>query len=252
LHRFHGTSIIFEASRGLTLGPSTFATACTIFHRFFHSASLKDYDVWSVALASTLLATKVEEEVRSLKQIIEEYTNVYARRLVLADLSIVENETETTDDKAKHDRPFTTETVLSSEHVACLREPIARWATSEQRRTICADRLPQQLNKLGPVYKEWYDQITKMESILLRQLGFIFYWIADSHPHKFILDFCRVLELDNKPVSFANRLPRQQNTMNRMVEGKRKSSSGRLILFVKTFSIFYLYLISHELDCNLP
>jgi hypothetical protein len=212
LHRFHGTSIIFESSRGLSLGPSTNATACTIFHRFYHSTSLTEYDVWSVAMASTLLATKVEEEAKNMTQIIEEYTNIYARRLMLVDLSLDEEDKsdESNDDEVKNNNTSSTkELVLSSTHVACLSKPIAKWETAKQRQRICADRLPQQLNKFGPVYKEWHAQITKMEYILLRQLGFTFYWISDSHPHKFILNFCQALELDDKQVCYSNETLRQ-------------------------------------------
>jgi len=198
LHRFHGTSIIFESSRGLSLGPSTYATACTIFHRFYHSVSLAEYDVWSVAVASTLVSTKIEEEAKNLKQIIEVYAKIYARRLILADLSLDESENDKSNDRVKDNKSSMKELVLSSPHVACLPEPIAKWATAKQRQRVCVDRLPQQLNTLGPVYKEWHEQITRMESILLRQLGFTFYWISDSHPHKFILNFCQVLELDDK------------------------------------------------------
>eukprot|EP00536_Pseudo-nitzschia_multiseries_P009340 jgi/Psemu1/258030/estExt_Genewise1Plus.C_2580028 len=146
VHRWHGTSVILESCLGLSLGPSTYATACTLFHRFYHSVSLTEHDVWSAAMASTLLATKVEDEPKSLKQIVEEYARIYARRL---------------------------------------------------RRHICATVLPQHLNKFGPVYKEWHQRITAMESIVLRTLGFTFYWISDSHPHRFLLNFCRALELND-------------------------------------------------------
>jgi hypothetical protein len=193
LHRFHGTSIILESSRGLKLEPSSYATACTIFHRFYHPMSLKQYDVWSVAMASTLLATKVEEDPKSLQQIIEEYARIYARRLILADLL-------PDDDADKKDDLITTtkveELVRSSPHIAYL--PIQ--ISGKQRKYICEPRLPQHLNKFGPIFKEWHTQISKMESILLRQLGFTFYWISDSHPHKFILNFCQALELNDKMV----------------------------------------------------
>lgn len=200
LHRFHGTSVIFESSRGLSLGASTCATACTIFHRFYHSVSLTEYNVWSVALASTLLATKVEEEAKSLKQIIDEYAKIYSRRILLMDAELDDSNVESKEEdiiKATKEAP-----VLSSKHLACLSEAISKWPTSKERQKICAG-LPQSLNKHGPVYKEWHQEIAKMESILLRQLGFTCYWISDKHPHKFLLDFCRALELEgDKEVCF--------------------------------------------------
>ena len=194
LHRFHGISIILESSSGLKLGASTNATACTIFHRFYHSCSLTDYDVWSVAIASTLLATKIEEDPKTLKQIIEEYNTIYAKRIILAEMDF---------DETESNKP-----VLSSSHLMCLQDVISKWPQAGKRQQVYR-RLPQPLNKLGPVYKEWHQEISKMESVLLRQLGFTFYWISDSHPHKFLLHFCKVLELDqDKEVNIQFGIPR--------------------------------------------
>ncbi len=189
LHRFHGISIIFESSRGLKLGASTSSTACTIFHRFYHSCSLNQYDVWSVAIASTLLATKIEEDPKTLKQIIEDYNKIYAKRIILSEMDFGES---FADETSKHNN---TKAVLTSTHLMCLEDVISKWSQSSKRQQVC-NRLPQQLNKLGPVYKEWHQEISKMESVLLRQMGFTFYWISDAHPHKFLLHFCKVLELD--------------------------------------------------------
>lgn len=168
LHRFHGTSLLYETCQGLGLGPSTFATACVIFHRFYYAASLTDYDVWSVAIACSLLATKIEEDPKTLTAIIEEYADVYAKRLVLFGLDALEKK------------------VRSSAYIASLATTTTP-SVWKRSKTI--------QNKFGPVYKEWKEQLIKMEAVLLRQLGFTFYWISDSHPHKFILNFCKVLEL---------------------------------------------------------
>jgi hypothetical protein len=177
LHRLHGTSLIFESSKLLNLGTSTFATACTIFHRFYHQVSLKDHDVWSVAMASTLLATKVEEEPHTLKAIIHAYCHLYRKRLLIVDDNCCDK---------LGDHPS----------VASL-SAARQWTLSEKDSYLQQLPLPM---KLGPVYKEWHQKISDMEAILLRQLGFTLYWIPDLHPHKFILYFCRVLELTDVKV----------------------------------------------------
>ena len=219
LHRFHGISVIFESSCGLQLGSSTCATACTIFHRFYHSCSLTEYDVWSVAIASTLLATKVEEDPKTLKQIIEEYSKIYGRRMILSEFDFGEGESITNETPNDNNtKSSSNKLALSSTHLMCLEDVISKWPDNSKRQKVYL-RLPQQLNKLGPVYKEWHQEISKMESVLLRQLGFTFYWISDSHPHKFLLDFCQVLELDqDKEVCSPCFTPRVLYLLQRMSE----------------------------------
>ena len=59
LHRLHGTSLIRSSCQLLRLSTCCFGTACTLFHRYFHAISLREMDVWSVAMASIVIASKI-------------------------------------------------------------------------------------------------------------------------------------------------------------------------------------------------
>jgi hypothetical protein len=61
LRRLHGTCLLHE---------STFAMSCTIFHRVYHSISLTEHDVWSIAMACLLLVSKGEEDPRTIRNIV--------------------------------------------------------------------------------------------------------------------------------------------------------------------------------------
>ena len=179
LHKLHGTSLIYESCQLSNLNPSTFATSCTIFHRFYFQTSLQRYDAWSVAMAATLLASKVEEEPQTLKQIIHTYCHLYRKRILL-----VNNNNSNSFDGEQN-------SIFQHPSIAYL-QASKEWSFLEKTEYLKQLPLPM---KLGPVYKEWHSRITEMEAVLLRQLGFTLYWIPDSHPHKFILYFCRVLQL---------------------------------------------------------
>jgi hypothetical protein len=138
---------------------------------------LYDYDVWSVATASTLLAIKIEEEPYAMKEIIHVFAHLYRKRIMLAT-------TETPDQVKNH--PFGAS--LPAANTMSLEEKHQRMGKVP---------LP---SKLGPVYKEWHGRISKMEAIVLRQLGFTLYWIPDSHPHKFIPCIYDALEMTDVKV----------------------------------------------------
>ena len=180
LHRLHGTSVLFEVSKLLELGASTYATACSIFHRFFHNASLTEFDVWSISLASLMLATKVEEEPQPLVKIIHGFCHTYRKRLLVLDLSKLEE-----DDRWD----------WNYSGLRFVKEATT-WSKERKLKFLHEQPLP---GKLGPVFEDWHKQALDSEAAVLRQLGFTLYWIPDSHPHKFILYFCQALGLAQLP-----------------------------------------------------
>jgi hypothetical protein len=154
-HRLYGTSLLSAACHLLKLeDASTYATACTIFHRFYHRISLRKHCVWSVAMASLLLATKTEDgpQQRNVRTIILTFDHLYRKRR------------------------------------GCISEEVP-----PEKRVLA-------MPKLGPVWKEYYELVLDMENRILRELGFTLYWIPDSHPHKFLWEFFRVLfQLEERP-----------------------------------------------------
>lgn len=183
-HRLHGTSLLSSASRLLKLNASTYASSCTIFHRYCHQVSLKQKmsSVWSVVMASTLLACKIEEDPRPIRHVILMYARLYRkRRLVMCEDKDAE--------QISKDQNVAVSELAKTTTCTSLTDKEARL------------RQVKPMSPLGPVYQEWYKEIVEMENLVLRQLGFTLYWIPDSHPHTFILYFVRVLEINQKEFS---------------------------------------------------
>jgi cyclin L len=174
LHKLHGTSLLSSASRLLKLNTSTYVSSCTIFHRYCHQVSLKEMNVWSVALASTVLACKIEEDPRPMRHVILMYARIYRKRRLLL-----------SDDAAS----------LAS-HKSVASSELAKTASLDENEALLRQVKP--MSPLGPVYQEWYNEVVETENRILRQLGFTLYWIPDSHPHTFVLYFVQGLDIHQK------------------------------------------------------
>ena len=139
-HRLHGTSLIYEATKILKLSSAApFATACCIFHRFHHQVSIQEVDVWSSAMAATLLAIKVEEVAVSLRQIVVAFAHVFRRR----QLVLVPDE-----DLSQ---------VRQHEHV--IAPDVAKKPLQEKLRTL-QETPPTSLSPMGPLWKEWHTVVS--------------------------------------------------------------------------------------------
>ena len=174
LQRLHGTAVMYDGLRMLQCS-SCFATACTIFHRFYHQTSLRQVDVWSVALGSALLAVKTEEVSVSLKHLILAFIRVYQRRRLI----LLENESEVR---------------KMLQHPSVVDDPFTKLTLTEKHNKL---KDQQSFSQLGPFWKDWHTAAIETENRILRQLGFTLHWIPDEHPHKFLVYILRLLELDS-------------------------------------------------------
>jgi len=177
LHRLHGTSLLLDAATLLRLPPSAYATSCAIFHRMYHRVSLKQYCVWKMAIGCTLLAGKVEEEPRTVRCIVLTFAHLYRRRRLRVD-----------DDARLH----------SYGAADCEADATASLTEAEKENMI---RSAKPMPPGGRAYAAWVEALLDAENAILRNLGFTLHWIPDSHPHKFILYFVRVLGVDSKEVA---------------------------------------------------
>ncbi|XP_040178814.1 cyclin-Q [Rana temporaria] len=67
---FKVTRFIMEAGVKLGMQSIPIATACTIYHKFFHESVLDEYDPYLVAMSAIYLAGKVEEQHLRTRDII--------------------------------------------------------------------------------------------------------------------------------------------------------------------------------------
>ena len=83
LYRVYGCELIQEAGILLKLPQVVMATGQNIFHRFFYRKSLERFDSFTVAMGSILLASKIEEKLKYLRDIIFVFHHIYQRRKCL-------------------------------------------------------------------------------------------------------------------------------------------------------------------------
>jgi len=187
LYRMHGTSLIAQACQHILEVPQIYPTATVLFHRFYHQVSLRDADVWSTALACTLLAAKMEEVAAkvTVRRLVLAFVHLYRRRTFLleGDHEILQR-------------------ILQRKQTVAAHPHAADWSL-DQKYDQLQTAVPA-LSRTGPVWKEWHDAVVRAESRLLRQLGFTLYWIPDRHPHRFVPHICRVLlDKHDNPLSEA-------------------------------------------------
>lgn len=124
-----------------------------------------------------LLASKVEEEPRSVHNIILTFAHIYRRRRLRIGDDIAQYSYGAADAEADN----------------------CSLLNDQEKENVVRSVKP--ISKCGPIYAEWKDTLFSTENIILQTMGFTFHWIPDAHPHKFILYFVRVLEIEEREVA---------------------------------------------------
>jgi len=125
-------------------------------------------------MACILISGKLEDDLSSIREIILCFVHLYRRRR----LRLSEKKDGTKEGEEDY----------------C--SPLAASLSTEEKFNIMRHFPP--MSAFGQAYKEWKDVLLKTENVVLRSLGFVLYWIPDSHPHKFILYFVRVLGMEKE------------------------------------------------------
>eukprot|EP00559_Dactyliosolen_fragilissimus_P003575 CAMPEP_0184864220 /NCGR_PEP_ID=MMETSP0580-20130426/14145_1 /TAXON_ID=1118495 /ORGANISM="Dactyliosolen fragilissimus" /LENGTH=235 /DNA_ID=CAMNT_0027362913 /DNA_START=507 /DNA_END=1211 /DNA_ORIENTATION=+ len=125
-----------------------------------------------------MLACKIEEDVRRIRDIVIVYVHLYRRYR----LEYLYNGT--------HHNACALQG-LESDKSNILKNRQAMNDEEKQNLLRWIKPLPHE----GTIFQEWNDALRRSENLILRALGFSIYWIPESHPHKFLLYFIRVLEI---------------------------------------------------------
>ena len=154
-----------------------------LFCSTIHRKSLKRFDVFTIAMGSLLLASKVEECFKTLREVSIIFSTLRFDRFCYNKSVIKFN--------------FTAWIIVCTQIIFAFHH-------------IYAHRKGLRLRAMelgGQQYTEWKGELITIERYILKELGFSLYNIMD-HPHKYILYFVKVLngseELANAAWAYLN------------------------------------------------
>jgi cyclin L len=178
--RLHGIGLLHDAAIIIDAPRDVFRTASVIFHRSYHQTSLREIDVWSMAMGSMALGCKVEEMKISFRELVVVFNHLYRKRI----LCLVGD-----DD---------TDRLLYKTERVCGCDLSRSMSLPHKKELLRRSMTP--LSPHGPIYEAWHDALVQTERQILRQMGFTLYWISDSHPHHCIDRLCDALSKSEETV----------------------------------------------------
>jgi len=154
--RAYGAELLQRATVLLRLPQLMAVSGAAIFQRFYFRRSFVDVDVRMGAAAALLLATKLEEDHRRLNDIVTTFHRLHLRALQAENQEV---------------------------HSSSPAKPLFA-----SRPVPASDLNSQELS-------EWRQAIVSTEQVILQELGFAVAFLLD-HPHKYVLQFIKSLQLD--------------------------------------------------------
>jgi hypothetical protein len=196
--RFHGPSTIHDAIKQFEVKTivdqddddtvqstqrELFATACVLYHRYIHAQGNPnlDDDIWSISMASLLLASKLHDIPITVECIIHTFCIIYRQRILLPNRESINNN-ELLQDNDKDMITIKQSIPKSWKQLSVIEQRERVNNTNNSINTLVSIR--------GPIYKEWYDAIVQMECKILYRLGYHIHWIPDHHAYQFVVSFC--------------------------------------------------------------
>jgi hypothetical protein len=162
-------------------GVSCYGTSCILFHRYLHRVPLTETNVWAVAMASALLASKLHENVRVVSSTIAQtFIELYRERVYILGC--------TTNEDLRTQLSAHSSVSSASFQPTPAKEGSGTSAARKSDQNIIASS-ESAISQSLPAYQEWVKAAIETESELLRQLGFVVHWVPDHLAHKYLPDF---------------------------------------------------------------
>jgi hypothetical protein len=200
-----------------------FATASILYHRYIYAEEeipLRN-DVWSIGMASLLLASKLHDIPITVECIIHTCCIIYRKRVLCPNyyhLDISEN-------KLRHDP----DVQRINQRIPQSWKQLSFYALLEK--VDDTSFIHTLLSTRGIIYKSWYDSIVETECLILKRLGYRIHWIPDFHVYQYVEAFCSRIRLIPK---VDDKKKKKKSTDNQHQQQQEQDHSVLLSQFTET------------------
>jgi hypothetical protein len=230
---YHGMSVLYEAifqrfdykaiignnhneSDIQSIQRALFASASILYHRYIYGEDeiSRRNDVWSIGMASLLLASKLHDIPLTIKYIIHTFCIIYRKRVLLHNNDNIQgNISEYTLKRDKDVNEINFRIPNSWKQLSYI---------EQQQKLNDTSFIHTLFSTRGEIYKDWYDAIVDTECLILSRLGYRIHWIPDYHVYQYVESFCSRIRFipivnDNNKKSTGNHEQQQQQEQDHSI-----------------------------------